>query len=255
MDMRIIGAYHRSRDDQHQTRVIERQRWPRESTFLQTSSRQVSSNQRHLHPRLPGLVQKHLDTTCERPIAHHNRVAYQRLADRLQQEPAPLVLDSFCGTGHSSTVLARRFPDHLVVGVDKSAHRLARHPEDGVDNTLLLQADCEDIWQLLANDGHHVAHHYLLYPNPWPKAKHLQRRVHGHASLPLLLQLEGAVTLRSNWQLYVEEFGVALHLAGRHGTVSRVGDEAPMTLFERKYRESGHTLWQYRAPQPHNSTP
>ena len=78
---------------------------------------------------------------------------------------------------------------------------------------MLLRADCEDIWQQLALDGVQLARHYLLYPNPWPKAKHLQRRVHGQAVLPALLQLGGVITLRSNWQLYVEEFGLALHLA------------------------------------------
>ena len=222
---------------------------------LQDRSRQVSSNQQHLHPRLSALVEKHLSSTFRRPVARHNREAYALLSQRLQQERVPLVLDSFCGTGHSTALLASRFPGHLVVGVDKSAHRLARHRGNSGDNSLLLQADCEDIWQLLVADGLQLAHHYLLYPNPWPKAKHLQRRVHGHGSLPLLLQLGGTITLRSNWQLYVEEFGLALHLAGRRGVVSRVNDPEPMSLFERKYQESGHALWQYRTAKLKGSTP
>ena len=217
-------------------------------------SRQVSSNQETVHPRLASLVAKHLASPGRRPVAAHSRAAYQQLACRLPQ--APLVLDSFCGTGHSTAVLAERFPDHLVVGVDKSAHRLGKHPDGQPrENMLLLQADCEDIWQQLAFDGVRLAHHYLLYPNPWPKSKHLQRRVHGQASLPFILQLGGTITLRSNWQLYVEEFGLALHLAGTRGVVSRVGAQSPMSLFERKYRDSGHTLWQYRCTIAGNSAP
>jgi tRNA G46 methylase TrmB len=97
----------------------------------------------------------------------------------------------------------------------------------------------------------------MLYPNPWPKAKHLQRRVHGHASFPLLLQLAagqadgaspgetGQIEVRSNWQLYVEEFGLAMHLSGVRGSIARVTPDPPLTLFERKYHDSGHMLWRY----------
>lgn len=215
---------------------------------MHTLSSPVSSNQRHLHPRLTEIVQRHLRTTHRGEIAAHNHAAYEALRDSLDARPRPLVLDSFCGTGHSTAALAGRHPGHLVVGIDKSARRLAKHPGSADDNYLLLRADCEAIWQLLARDGLRAAHHYILYPNPWPKAAHLQRRVHGHASFPLLIQLGGVLELRSNWQLYVEEFGVAMHLAGHRGYVSRLasGDE-DLSLFERKYRKSGHELWVYTA--------
>jgi tRNA G46 methylase TrmB len=244
--MGTVEAYHRSRDEQHQTRrsIVT---LTMTASPLDGVSRQVSSNQETVHPRLASLVMKHLASPARRPLAAHNRHAYEQLADRL---PAQLVLDSFCGTGHSTSLLADRFPDHLVVGVDKSANRLARHPGGPhQDNMLLLRADCEDIWQQLALDGIRLAHHYLLYPNPWPKSRHLQRRVHGQACLPYLLQLGGTITLRSNWQIYVEEFGLALHLAGIRGTVSTVAAREPMSLFEKKYRDSGHTLWQYRCEE------
>ena len=176
---------------------------------------------------------------------------------QLNAAPRPLVLDSFCGTGHSTETLARRHPDHLVVGIDKSSERLARHQAGPADNYLLLQADCEDIWQLLVQEQQAVDYHYLLYPNPWPKAKHLQRRVHGHGSFPWLLQLgnraspgrasPGRIELRSNWQVYVEEFGLAMHLAGYRGRVTRVPAGPDLSLFEQKYRQSGHDVWAFTA--------
>jgi tRNA G46 methylase TrmB len=158
-----------------------------------------------------------------------------------------LVLDSFCGTGQSTAALARRFPDCLVVGVDQSAQRLDKHVPGTARNYLLLRARAEDLWQLLLLDGIALARHYLLYPNPWPKSKHLQRRIHGHASFPWLLQLGGAIELRSNWQIYAEEFGVAMHLAGQRGCISRVSGDPAITLFEAKYRRSGHSLWRFHA--------
>ena len=215
---------------------------------MQANSRPVSSNQQHLHPKLAEVVRRHLQTTHRGEMAAHNIQAYGRLSAAFSATPRPLVLDSFCGTGHSTAALAERHPDHLIVGIDKSARRLAKHPRSLRDNYLLLQADCEDIWALLAGDGVRPDYHYMLYPNPWPKAAHLQRRIHGHPSFPLLLTLGGTLELRSNWQIYVEEFGCAMHLAGHRGRVLRVADTgADLSLFEQKYRNSGHELWSYTA--------
>jgi tRNA (guanine-N7-)-methyltransferase len=213
---------------------------------LPAQSRAVSSNQCGLHPRLCTVVNRHLHSSYRRPAAPHSVSAYRLLLARLAQDPRPLVLDSFCGTGQSTAILAGRHPGHLVVGIDKSGHRLGRHVGAPADNYLLLQADCGDLWQLLLREGLTVDRHYLLYPNPWPKARHLQRRIHGHASFPWLLQLGGHIELRSNWQLYVEEFGVAMHLAGHPGVVARLPEAPAITLFEEKYRRSGHPLWCFR---------
>ncbi len=209
-------------------------------------SRPISSNQQHVHPQLARVVSRHLGSSFRRPVARHSEVAYIPLAERIATDGRPLVLDSFCGTGRSTALLAERHPDCLVVGVDQSAHRLQKHVDGPAKNYLLLRAQAEDIWQLLLRDGCRLRQHYLLYPNPWPKSKHLQRRVHGHGSFDWLLRLGGNIELRSNWQLYVEEFGVAMHLAGHRGVVSRVPDEPPLTLFEEKYRQSGHSLWRYQ---------
>ena len=209
-------------------------------------SRQIVSNQHHhLNPKLPALVRRHLDNVHRKPVAAHNRAAFRRLLEELAARPRPLVLDSFCGTGHSTAKLAQRHPQHLVVGIDKSAQRLARHPGEPAGNYLLLQAECEDLWQLLVQAGLHADFHYLLYPNPWPKARYLQRRIHGHASFAWLLQLGGRIELRSNWQVYVEEFGLAMHLAGYRGRVAKLPGGPDLTLFEQKYRLSGHDLWAF----------
>jgi tRNA G46 methylase TrmB len=215
---------------------------------LQAQSSQVSSNQDHLHPNLARVVRRHLQTNDRSAVAAHSRAAFATLGQELDRQPRPLVLDSFCGTGHSTAMLAEQHPDHLVVGIDKSANRLLRHAGGDRDNYLLLRAPCEDIWRLLVENGLRLDFHYLLYPNPWPKAAHLQRRVHGHNSFPMLLRLGGTLELRSNWQLYVEEFGIAMHIAGQRGRVAIVSDNAPpLSLFERKFRVSGHTLWSYTA--------
>lgn len=217
------------------------------TTTVQAVSRQVSSNQRHTHPGLPALLQRHLQARWQKPVADFNREAFDMITGSLTEQQRPLILDSFCGTGLSTAQLAERHPDHLVVGIDQSAQRLSRH-SDGQDNYLLLRAECEPLWLLLAEAGITLSHHYLLYPNPWPKRSHLKRRIHGHPGFPLLLALQGSIELRTNWQIYAEEFGLALHLAGTAGCVSQfVVEGKALTLFEQKYADSGHSLWRYRA--------
>ena len=59
-------------------------------------------------------------------VAAHSLTAYESLRAQLRAQPRPLVLDSFCGTGHSTSALAEQHPGHLIVGIDKSALRLAK---------------------------------------------------------------------------------------------------------------------------------
>ncbi len=211
------------------------------------NSRPVSSNQQGVHSQLGAILRRHFNSVYRKPVPQHSRQAFTKLLNRLHQKEQPLVLDSFCGTGHSTAALALHHPEHLVVGIDQSGHRLAKHPGGDAENYLLLQAECEDIWRLLLEEGLHTRYHYLLYPNPWPKSKHLGRRIHGHPGFAHLLKLGGELELRSNWQLYVEEFGAALHICGHYSSVGRVAERPPLTLFEDKYRRSGHALWSLKA--------
>jgi len=210
-------------------------------------SRPVTSSQRGVHPRLADTLRRHRQHPWRKPPQAVDAPALAALDAALETHRGPLLLDSFCGTGQSTAALAARHPGALVVGVDQSAARLGKH-RGGEGHYLLLRAHCEAVWQHLAERGRSLAGHTIYYPNPWPKPGHLQRRVHGHPAFPLLLALGGALELRSNWQVYPEEFGVALHLCGIPARVRLAPDsDVPVTAFERKYRASGHSLWQLTA--------
>lgn len=216
-------------------------------------SRPVTSNQDGPHPRLAELVRKHLATEFRRPEAPYSRQAFEALLERWDGRQ-PLVLDSACGTGESTAVLARRHPRALVVGVDQSEERTTRGLRKLAGtlpgNALVLRAEVTDLWALLARRGARLSHHYLLYPNPWPKAEHLMRRWHGHPRLGDLLRLGGRLELRTNWDVYAMEFAQALALLGIGATLETVAEEPALTPFERKYRQSGHRLWRLRADLP-----
>lgn len=206
-----------------------------------------------MHPRLAERVKKHLTSHHQRPLPDHSRKAFDAIAPLVERHSGPLILDSFCGTGLSSSILADLHPQALVLGIDKSAHRIGKHQPEKSSNYQLIQADCGDFWRLCLEADWSINQHYLLYPNPWPKRGQLQRRIHGSADFTALLHLGGLVELRSNWQIYVEEFGMALNLAGGVPIVDLIAPKTPLTLFERKYLQSGHHLWRCRCNLGHNT--
>lgn len=211
------------------------------------NSRAISSNQPGVHDKLEAVVTRHLSSTFQKPYAAHTLDAFAELDALVQQHAGPVVLDACCGVGESTAALAKMHPNALVIGVDKSAHRLDRF--DGLAavqagaNALVLRADLNDLWRLIATANWPLSHQYLLYPNPWPKAAHLKRRWHGAPVFPAILACGGRLELRSNWRLYVEEFALALKLAGVSARVEPYRGSQAITPFERKYWASGQQSW------------
>ncbi len=211
-------------------------------------SREISSSQQGLHEHLDTIVLKHMAHAFQKPVQPHNQQAFDDFLHAKQQLGLEgMLLDSCCGTGLSSYQLARANPDKLVVGIDQSQSRLTReaeHLQNLPTNCLLLRANCEDFWRLCVEHGITFDKHSILYPNPYPKAKHLQRRWHGHAAFPLLKALAPAIEVRSNWLIYIEEFAAAWYLlTGQKGTAAQIQPAKALTLFEKKYAASGQALW------------
>jgi len=211
----------------------------------ESAARAVSSRQQQPHPQLFARLARHRARPSLAPISSHAQAAFATMQAVHRAHGGPLVFDSFCGTGHSTAALAERLPAALIIGIDQSAARLARHPGGPSSNYLLLRSDCTELWRLAVAADLHVQTHYLLYPNPWPKPGHLRRRIHGDDGFYALMALGGKLELRSNWQVYVQEFGMAVLYAGGFGCVREYRPDPPLTLFERKYQRSGHTLWQF----------
>ncbi len=220
---------------------------------MHATSALVESAQRDVHPRLEASLRRHFDSEWRQPVHAPSARAFQLLHTILQGDARPLVLDSGCGTGDSTLQLAALFPQHRVIGIDQSAARLQRHAPQGIariDNAILLRAELASFWRLFVAAGWHAQRHFLLYPNPWPKPAQLARRWHGHPVFPMLMKTADHFELRSNWQVYAAEFALALGHAGFAGVAAEVYDcAAPLTPFERKYRDSGHVLWRVATQQ------
>ena len=229
-------------------------------------AKEVLSNQEGPFKDLERLVRKYACTPYLRPIADHTRRAFadaeQFIADFYTKHqptpsegmpfaPLPVILDSGCGTGESTFHLAKQFPDYPVIGIDKSAVRLdkAGNANTLPRNAFYVRAELIDFWRLalekVTAGQWTIPYHALYYPNPWPKQSEAGRRFHLHPIFPALLRLAHTTELRTNWEIYAQEFAQAarLLLPKADITIQLIKDGEPITAFERKYKNARQQLW------------
>ena len=210
-------------------------------------SRKVRSSQAGIHPRLDDLLDRYRTAPWANPLHPPTVEAFNALVSVLGKGHGPLILDSGCGTAESTQLLAEQYPDHVVIGVDKSTERLSRSGEGRFPrvqgNAIWVRAELASFWRLALREGWRLDYHFLLYPNPWPKPGQLQRRWHAHPVFADMLRLGGRVELRTNWRIYAEEFAFAVNrVCGTDLAPGALPGAEPLTPFERKYRASGHEL-------------
>jgi tRNA (guanine-N7-)-methyltransferase len=208
----------------------------------------ILSTQKTIHKDLKTTVIKHINHPWQRPIPEKQHTIFSTINALVQKQTRPVILDSCCGTGVSSAFLAEQHPDCLVIGVDQSLHRLQKNPvfkQGGRDkNLLLVHANVMDFWRLISQASWPIEKHYLLYPNPYPKASDLTKRWQGHPVFPVLMSLSLSLEVRSNWRIYLEEFEMAAGLIKDvEARLSEYRPEKAMTLFERKYIENDVKLY------------
>ncbi len=213
------------------------------------NSRTVESPQHGCHPALarldlpaPGRYRCPPDPAGEALFAR---------ADAARAGFDGLILDHACGNGESTRWLARARPAALVVGVERSPRRLAAVDPDNTGwarhgNAVFLRTDCVGFWQLARRAGWRADAQFFLYPTPWPKPRHLRRRWHAHPAFGEVLAMGGRLELRTNWPVYAQEFAAVLNAgvtAQRPAQVEPYRPAMTITAFERKYHDSGQTLY------------
>lgn len=215
-----------------------------------SDSKFVTSNQTGAHKNLETLLTRHKKTQFRDSIPKHATDAFEVTNKFVCKSKRPVILDSGCGTGESSYYLARCYTKHSVIGIDKSTHRLNRSHAHGLqpENLMFVCADCIHIWRLIEQSEWKVDYQFLFYPNPWPKSGHLQKRWHGHPVFPAMLAIGGQLTMRTNWQIYAQEFNQALSFFDKPvNGVTELNLNQAITPFERKYMHSQHQLYEVTA--------
>lgn len=202
--------------------------------------------------RLLHTVHKHRSTVFQKPPSAHTVQAFAEVRDILTQAASvgrQCILDSCCGTAQSTMHLAVHNPDALVLGIDRSAVRLEAAP-NLPSNAIVLRAECADFWELCARNSLRFDYHSIYYPNPYPKSEHLMRRWYAHPAFPAAMRISSSLEVRSNMQWYVQECAVVLGDYGVQARAEQFVPDSPITAFEKKYAEAGHTLWRVRGDIP-----
>lgn len=118
-------------------------------------------------------------------LAHLQRVADQRrrLAALLEAQFAGcnrLTLELGCGHGHYLTAYARDHSTERCLGVDLIGRRVARGNakagKRGLNNLTFIKAEANDLLDLLPAKLR-LQRIFMLFPDPWPKARHHKNRM------------------------------------------------------------------------------
>ena len=226
--------------------------------------------------------------SVKQAIAAHTKSAFGLIYDKVDPS-RKVILDSGCGTGRSSLLLGKEYPDHTIIGIDRSFVRLNRNsiknendeklnseasnqssqrPFQAVSsNVLLVRAELTYFWRCTLDTNWEISHHYLLYPNPYPKKNRIKKRFYAHPSFPLILSLGGEITVRSNWEGYLKEFAQSVAHAhdfyegeGKNdkpenmslsyyknaleGPKERIDKAVAWTNFEKKYDDVGEKTYE-----------
>ncbi len=102
----------------------------------------------------------------------------------------PLWLEIGFGGGEHLVHMARRYPEVTILGAEPYVNGVAQilgHLERGpLPNVRLHPGDARDLLEVLPEAS--LAKAFLLYPDPWPKARHHRRRFVSPEPLALLLR-------------------------------------------------------------------
>lgn len=166
---------------------------------------------------------------------------------------APLVIEIGSGMGESTAAmgLARKDVNLLAIevykpGVAQTFHHLARA---GVENVRVMRGDGVQILTDLIGPGA-LAEAWLFFPDPWPKTKHLKRRLVNPAFTGLVasrLQRGGVFRLATDWEPYAEQMlavcATTKGLRNVHAGWAARPDFRPRTRFERRGLAAGREIF------------
>lgn len=137
----------------------------------------------------------------------------------------PLDVDLGCGKGRFLLARAARFPDVNFLGVDRMLRRIRRIDNRArrlnAGNIRLLRVEAYYFVAFMMPPAS-VRTYFILFPDPWPKAKHAGHRLFNPAFLDALhrtLQPDGVVHIATDHAPYMEELIPIFEQDGRFESI------------------------------------
>ena len=168
------------------------------------------------------------------------------------------ILEIGPGRGDFLFALADKWPEKRIVGVEffKKRHfKLIKQIERrGLTNILLVQGRAQIVIPKFFEIGV-FERIYVLFPDPWPKDRHIPHRLMTSdfmATLACLLKPGGDLVVATDYRLYAEwviennaEVDVLENIGTPYCDSSDVPDYLP-TFFEQKWRDEGRDIYYMR---------
>ncbi|MDB5480945.1 MAG: tRNA ((46)-N7)-methyltransferase TrmB [Caulobacteraceae bacterium] len=173
----------------------------------------------------------------------------------LMPEASEVWLEIGFGGGEHMAALAARRPDVLILGAEPFLNGVAsalRHIEaGGLNNVRLWTGDARDLMAAMPDAS--LGRLFILFPDPWPKARHVKRRLIQPAfavEAARLMKPGGRVRFATDWAEYADQalvvFGRSPHfhwLARRADDWRRPPADHVATRYEEKRLGDCPPIW------------
>jgi tRNA (guanine-N7-)-methyltransferase len=156
---------------------------------------------------------------------------------------APLHVDLGCGDGMFLFALAQQMPEKDFLGTERLLHRVKKacRKAEKIDNMRVLRIESAYAVRHLLPAGS-VEMFHLLFPDPWEKRRHHQRRIVGldflrdvHAAL----MADGVLRVVTDHREYFEQIQEVAARTQMFELTKNNGAAYPPSRFEEQFQQRG----------------
>lgn len=173
------------------------------------------------------------------------------LAERLDLEAifgrnVPLHVDLGCADGSFLCALAQRMPEKNFLGIERLAGRVraAAQKAATIGNARLLRMEISYAVGYLLPPAS-VETFYLLFPDPWPKRRHWQRRIANESFLRAISQAlvqDGILLIATDHLSYFEKIKEVVRANLGFAIVDPASVDLPPSRFARVFEQRGAAI-------------
>jgi tRNA (guanine-N7-)-methyltransferase len=160
---------------------------------------------------------------------------------------APLHVDLGCGDGAYLFALAEQTPQKNFLGTERLLHRVKKacRKAEKIDNMRVLRIETSyAVRYLLPAEAVEMFH--LLFPDPWEKRRHHQRRIVGLEFLRAIhtaLAPEGVLRVVTDHRDYFDKIQEIAALSGDFQIGTNEAQDYPVSTFEEKFKQQGMDIY------------